>query len=71
MRLVELMKRAQFGDEEAMQQLLNLFEPKIKQCVKYVPYQDREDIEQAIRLEMILAIRKFDFQSTPTFWEML
>ncbi|WP_110114877.1 helix-turn-helix domain-containing protein [Bacillus sp. CGMCC 1.16541] len=68
--VVELIKQAKGGDQDAMQRLLDLFEPKVKRCVSHVPLQDREEMEQSIRLEMIVAIHKFDLHSTPTFWDV-
>lgn len=57
-------------DEETLTILEN-FMPKIKQCLHNTDFQEREDLEQEIKLKIIEKLATVDFQDAPSFWDFL
>ncbi|WDV06125.1 hypothetical protein [Lysinibacillus irui] len=55
-------------NEEALMIIEN-FTPKIKQCLHQTSYQEREDLEQEIKLKIIEKLAKQEFNDTPSFWD--
>lgn len=45
------------------------FIPKIKQCLHNTDYQEREDLEQEIKLKIIEKLATVQFQDAPSFWD--
>lgn len=54
---------------EEMLIIIQNFTPKIKQCLHQTSYQDREDLEQEIKLKIIKKLTTKEFQNTPSFWD--
>lgn len=48
--------------------IIENFTPKIKQCLHQTSYQDREDLEQEIKLKIIEKLTMKEFENTPSFW---
>ncbi|WP_053220310.1 hypothetical protein [Virgibacillus senegalensis] len=44
-------------------------EPKIKKSVMYTSPQERDDLEQEIKLKMIETVTRGVIKETPGFWE--
>ncbi|MFC9541645.1 hypothetical protein ACFTQ7_17470 [Lysinibacillus sp. NPDC056959] len=55
-------------NEEALTVIEN-FTPKIKQCLHNTDYQEREDLEQEIKLKIIEKLATVKFQDAPRFWD--
>ena len=58
-------------EQEAVQELIVLFEPKIKSLSSSLPIDDQGDVEQELRIHMLKAIKRFDTSNTPGFWDFL
>ncbi|WP_179134080.1 helix-turn-helix domain-containing protein [Halobacillus massiliensis] len=58
-KLYDLLLLAQKEDEQAISQLIERFEPKIKKLSSAFPAEDREDIEQELRIQVMHAVEKF------------
>ncbi|GLY12627.1 helix-turn-helix domain-containing protein [Pseudobacillus badius] len=67
--LLELVKKSK-EDKQALQKIIELFEPKLRKSLTLTRYEEREDLEQELRCKLITCIRKYDIESTPGFWEM-
>ena len=63
------MKRA-FRQEELIE-VMNHLEPKIKSALKNTHFQEREDLEQEIKLKMIESYHKVSDLDAPNFEEFL
>lgn len=53
---------------EEMLIIIENFTPKIKQCLHQTSYQDREDLEQEIKLKIIEKLTTKELENTPSFW---
>ncbi|MGE8036775.1 hypothetical protein B1B04_10570 [Lysinibacillus sp. KCTC 33748] len=51
--------------------IIENFIPKIKQCLHNTDFQEREDLEQEIKLKIIEKLATVDFQDAPSFWDIL
>lgn len=69
--LYELVKKAQQGDELALQQLIDQFEPKIKKVVNQLTVKDKEDLIQTIKVKLIEKIKHYDLDGLPGFWDFV
>ncbi|MEE3808220.1 MULTISPECIES: hypothetical protein [Lysinibacillus] len=49
--------------------IIENFMPKIKQCLHQTSYQEREDLEQEIKLKIIEKMATKEFKDTPGFWD--
>lgn len=59
------------NDEDTIEKIIALFEPKIKKSSRLIPEFDREDVEQELRIEMMKAIRRFNTSNTPGFLDFI
>ncbi|UOR13768.1 helix-turn-helix domain-containing protein [Halobacillus amylolyticus] len=66
--LYTLLLRAKQEDEEALSELIEKFDPKMKKLSASLPSSEREDLEQELRIQMIRSIRKFDIEALVPFW---
>jgi hypothetical protein len=57
----------QFNEETLT--IIENFTPKIKQCLHSTDYQEREDLEQEIKLKIIEKLATVKFQNAPSFWD--
>lgn len=69
--LYELIKRAKNSDQEALNQIIKRFEPKIKKSSQIADYHYQEDLEQEMRIELLKLVDRFEFKQTPGFWQFL
>lgn len=53
-----------------IEEILKEMEPKIKKSLYNTSMQEREDLEQEIRLSIIEIMEKNPFSYTPGFWEL-
>lgn len=56
-----------YNEETLM--IIENFTPKIKQCLYQTSYQEREDLEQEIKLKIIEKLATQEFNDTPSFWD--
>ena len=68
-KLYGLIKRAQTGDINAIELIVKKMSPKIRKSLYVVDPENREDLEQEIKLKLIEAIYKYEMKSVPGFWE--
>lgn len=55
--------------EEALYEELQKFEPFIQQALRQTSYQEREDLQQELRLKCIEKILTYEPPEVPGFWE--
>ncbi|MEA0564506.1 hypothetical protein [Lysinibacillus irui] len=56
-----------YNEETLM--IIENFTPKIKQCLHQTSYQEREDLEQEIKLKIIEKLATQEFNDTLSFWD--
>ncbi|MED4205807.1 helix-turn-helix domain-containing protein [Neobacillus mesonae] len=66
--LYDLTQKAKAGSQEAVAKIVEMFEPKVKKSSRFIAADNREDLEQELRLEIVKAVNRFETSSTPTFW---
>lgn len=69
--LYHLLKRAKNSDQEAVAEIIERFEPKIKKSSKIADFYYREDLEQELRIEILKLVHRFEDRSIPGFWKFL
>ncbi len=57
--LLDLVKRSQAGDEQALAELLSRFTPLIRQCCKGLSYHDAQDLQQELHLRLFQLINRY------------
>lgn len=62
------MKKA---DSEEVINIIERFQPKIKKSLSNTNYQDREDLEQEIKVKIIEKLTNIKFNDCPSIWELL
>lgn len=67
--LYELVKESR-QNKQALETIINLFEPKLKKSLTLTNYNEREDLEQELKCKLIKCILDYDVESTPGFWEL-
>ncbi len=67
-RLYELVNKAKKNDE-AIEQVIEIFTPKIKKTLLQTDIQNREDLEQELRIKLMSLIRTYDLNEVMGFWE--
>lgn len=65
------MPNFKFSSDNNFEVILNLFLPKIKKSLKNTPFQEREDLEQEIKLKIYEKIDVFDNFSAPGFFDFI
>ncbi|CAM3997846.1 helix-turn-helix domain-containing protein [Mesobacillus zeae] len=68
LNLYELAKRAK-KEEIAREQILELFQPKIKKTLLQTAPHHREDVEQELSIKLLNVITMYDLDSAVGFWE--
>lgn len=58
-------------DEESLVKIIYLFGPKIKQVSRSMPLEDREDLEQELKMQIAKALIYFEFDNTPNFHDFI
>ncbi|WP_185819819.1 helix-turn-helix domain-containing protein [Salibacterium salarium] len=67
--LMELALKARNNDSEAMSDILEQFEPFIQKSLKQTSMQEREDLQQDLRLACFESIHHFHIERVPGFFE--
>jgi DNA-directed RNA polymerase specialized sigma24 family protein len=67
--LYELLKESK-SNNQTLEEIMNLFEPKVKKTLFLTDYGEREDLAQELRYKLIKYIRGYNVDSTPGFWEL-
>lgn len=67
--LYNLVELAQAGDQEAMYSIIERFKGLIRKQCKSVNKQDQHDIEQQISEKIIIAVRHYNLEKIPGFWD--
>jgi len=57
--------------QKSVEQILSSFKYKIKKNLVRVPQQDREDLEQEIKVKIIEKLNEIEFEETKGFWEFV
>ncbi|WP_036803248.1 hypothetical protein [Pontibacillus halophilus] len=57
--------------EERFNQIINAFDPKIKKVLANTPLQEREDLEQEIKIKIYEKMDVLDSFNAPGFFEFL
>ncbi|WP_103109018.1 helix-turn-helix domain-containing protein [Brevibacillus reuszeri] len=67
MKLLPLVRRTQEdNDEQAMMEIFQMFEPKIKKSLRMIQREDiREDYRQEVYIRIMKAVRTYDLKSAP------
>ena len=60
--MIQLLEKAQAGDEGAMVKILMQFGPLIRKIAMKADPDDREDVEQELLLTLIKAVRRFEIR---------
>lgn len=66
--LYDLVKESH-QNSKAMQELIDLFEPKLKKSLSLTPYDERDDLAQDLKCALIRYIKRYEVEETPGFWE--
>ncbi|TKI71556.1 hypothetical protein FC756_05495 [Lysinibacillus mangiferihumi] len=67
--LVALVEKSKY-DDTALLDVIQFFEPKLKNCLYQTHPIYREDLRQDLTIILIKTIKKYDVHSVPGFWEM-
>lgn len=59
------------NDDRALMEIIKRFEPKIKRSLQQTGYNNKEDLEQYIKLNMIKIIRSYDLNSLPSLTDYI
>ena len=57
-------------NENFTEEVIRMLSPKIKSVLRQTSSQNREDLEQELKLLVLIKIKK-GFQDTPSFFEMI
>lgn len=63
-------KKNKHSDEKIIE-IIESFNGKIKQSLTHTSYQDRDDLEQEIKLKIIEKLNTVEFREAPSFWNFL
>ncbi|MFT8320311.1 MAG: helix-turn-helix domain-containing protein [Bacillus sp. (in: firmicutes)] len=66
--LYSLVKQSK-TDGQAMEEVLQLFEPKMKKAAANTTFHEREDLSQELKLFVINCLYMYDVNNVPGFWE--
>lgn len=57
--------------KKEIEEILKRFNPQIKKVLKNTSYQEREDLEQEIKVKILEKLNSLNIESTPGFWEFI
>ncbi|MED1790367.1 helix-turn-helix domain-containing protein [Brevibacillus laterosporus] len=60
MSLLALVRKAQNNDADAMQEIIQRFEPKIRKSLRFTDKALQDDVRQEIALRVIKVIKNYD-----------
>lgn len=70
MRLYQKVKELQIsGNEEALQDIITKFEPKVKSLIRQTSRQDQEDLMQELKITIVLKSINYPLDEVPGFEE--
>ncbi|OYD09645.1 hypothetical protein CHM34_01140 [Paludifilum halophilum] len=58
-----MLVKAKQKEPSAQQKLLTLIEPKIRYHTRYLPFHDKQDAEQEIRIKILRSLDRFEIRS--------
>ncbi|HWJ79936.1 MAG TPA: hypothetical protein VNR61_17885 [Niallia sp.] len=67
--MYSLVREAQ-GNPAMLEELISIFEPKVKNLMKRVHPNDRQDLSQELRILFLKAAINYDIDSIPGIWEI-
>lgn len=70
-RLVILVRDVKKQKPGAINEMIDLFEPKIKKSSRLAPLSSRADLEQELRLQIVKAVNHFEEPHAPDLWKMM
>lgn len=59
----------EFWNDEKIEEFIRLMQPKIKKSLRNTRPQEREDLEQELKLKIIQSIRTIILDEPPGFWD--
>lgn len=62
-RMASLLRLAQGGDPDAMAQLIAQAQPLVRQLLKRVPFDLRQDTEQELYVRILQAVQRFKVEA--------
>lgn len=68
--LYDLVNLSKMKDSLAIQKIIDMMKPKIKKELHNVPLQEREDLEQELKLDIIEAVYNYEME-VPSFWSVV
>lgn len=57
--------------KKEIEEILKRFNPQIKKVLKNTSYQEREDLEQEIKVKILEKVNSLNIESPPGFWEFI
>jgi predicted component of type VI protein secretion system len=54
-----------------IEKIIDDFEFKIKKSLRHTSHQEREDLEQEIKLKIVEKVQTVNFKEPPSFWWLL
>lgn len=70
-RLVVLSRDVKKQKPDAINEMIALFEPKIRKSSRSAPPSTRDDLEQELRLQIVKAVSRFKEPYAPDFWSVI
>lgn len=70
-RLYILITKSKLDDEKSISSLLQQFESSIKKSLYQTSYNHREDLNQELNIKILDAVRDYNFDKCPGFWEFI
>ncbi|MBU5355087.1 helix-turn-helix domain-containing protein [Paenibacillus barcinonensis] len=68
---MNLLKQARQNDTQAMESIIVKFKPKLQKSLYQTHLQNRNDLQQEIKLKIIEAVYRYNIEEVPSFLEFL
>lgn len=69
--LYDLTQAAKHQDQQAISEIICIFEPKIRKLSRFTPTPEKEDLEQELKIEIVKAVNRFEAEAPHGFWELV
>lgn len=69
--LLNLLKQAKQNDTQAMETIIVKFNPKLQKSLYQTHLQNRNDLQQEIKMKIIEAVYRYDIEKVPGFIEFV
>ncbi|MBM7095738.1 helix-turn-helix domain-containing protein [Bacillus sp. H-16] len=66
-----LIESSQKGNEESTLKIIQKLEPKIRKSLYQTDFQERDNLEQELRIKTMTIVHSFDTSNVPGFWDWL